>query len=117
MTDTFRIGLSPDFYVDAKGYFEDVVEKMFTRAPGVEYASMPPQPNKTATSEALNQFDAVVALAIRITPESLKGVERLAVVSRWGVGFDAINVDALTSQVIQQIDRRLVAYRERMGRV
>lgn len=29
----------------------------------------------------------------------------------------AFNVDALTSQVIQQIDRRLIAYRERMGRV
>jgi hypothetical protein len=28
-----------------------------------------------------------------------------------------INVDTLTSQVMQQIDRRLVAYRERMGRV
>ena len=28
----------------------------------------------------------------------------------------AINVDALTSQVMQQIDRRLVAWRERMGR-
>lgn len=28
----------------------------------------------------------------------------------------AINVEALTSQVIQQLDRRLIAYRERMGR-
>jgi hypothetical protein len=28
----------------------------------------------------------------------------------------AINVEALTGMVIQQIDRRLVAYRERMGR-
>lgn len=28
-----------------------------------------------------------------------------------------INVEALTSQVIQQLDRRLIAYRERMGRV
>lgn len=28
----------------------------------------------------------------------------------------AINVEALTSQVIQQLDRRLIAYRERLGR-
>ena len=28
----------------------------------------------------------------------------------------AIDVDALTSQVIHQLDRRLLAYRERMGR-
>lgn len=29
----------------------------------------------------------------------------------------AINVEAITSHVIQQLDRRLIAYRERMGRV
>jgi hypothetical protein len=29
----------------------------------------------------------------------------------------ALNVEALTGLVIQQIDRRLIAYRERMGRV
>jgi hypothetical protein len=28
----------------------------------------------------------------------------------------AINVEALTSQVIQQLDRRLIAYQERLGR-
>jgi hypothetical protein len=28
----------------------------------------------------------------------------------------AIDVDALTGLVIQQLDRRLIAYRERMGR-
>jgi hypothetical protein len=28
-----------------------------------------------------------------------------------------VNVEALTGMVIQQLDRRLIAYRERMGRV
>jgi len=28
-----------------------------------------------------------------------------------------LNIESLTTQVIQQIDRRLVAYRERMGRI
>jgi hypothetical protein len=28
----------------------------------------------------------------------------------------SVDVQALTSQVIQQLDRRLIAYRERMGR-
>jgi len=51
---------------------------------------------KTATAEALNQFDAVFALALRITAESLQGVDRLAIVARWGVGYDLIDVDALT---------------------
>jgi phosphoglycerate dehydrogenase-like enzyme len=57
---------------------------------------MPPQPDKTATPEALNQFDGVLALAMRINAGSLKGVDRLAIVARWGVGYDAIDVPALT---------------------
>jgi hypothetical protein len=38
--------------------------------------------------------------------------------SEWAApAAPAVNVEALTSQVIQQLDRRLLAYRERMGRV
>jgi phosphoglycerate dehydrogenase-like enzyme len=96
MTEKFRIGITPDFYTDAKGYFEDVVEKMFTGDPSLDCSPMPPQPNKTATPEVLNQYDAIVALGLRISAESLKGVDRLAIVARWGVGYDAIDVPALT---------------------
>ena len=96
MKDKFRIGISPDFFVDAKGYFEGPVEEVFGGANGIEVVPMPPQPNKTATPEALNQFDGVLALAMRINAGSLKGVDRLAIVARWGVGYDAIDVAALT---------------------
>jgi phosphoglycerate dehydrogenase-like enzyme len=57
---------------------------------------MAPQPQSTATPEALNQFDAIVNLALYLRAESLKGVERLAIVARWGVGYDRIDVAALT---------------------
>lgn len=96
MKNTFRIGITPDFYTDAKGYFEDVVAGQFGGVAAIEYGPIPPAPDKTATPEALQQFDAVVALAMRITAASLKGVDRLAVVARWGVGYDAIDVRALT---------------------
>lgn len=58
---------------------------------------MPPQPGKLATPEALDQFDGIFSPALKITPESLRGVRRLAVVARWGVGYDMINVAALTA--------------------
>jgi phosphoglycerate dehydrogenase-like enzyme len=96
MAPKFRIGITPDFYTDAKGKFEDVLEEQLRGLGGVESAPMPPQPGNVATPEALNQFDAVFSLALKITPESLKGVDRLAVVARWGVGYDMIDVDALT---------------------
>ena len=57
---------------------------------------MPPQPGKLATPEVLSQFDAIFSLGLRITRKSLEGVDRLALVARWGVGYDMIDVPALT---------------------
>jgi phosphoglycerate dehydrogenase-like enzyme len=92
----FRIGVTPDFYVEAKGRFERVLEEELSAAPSVEYGPMPPQPGKVATPEALDQFDAIFSLGLKITPDSLRGVRRLALVARWGVGYDMIDVDAMT---------------------
>jgi phosphoglycerate dehydrogenase-like enzyme len=58
---------------------------------------MPPQPGNIATPEALNQFDAIFSLAMKITADSLRGVDRLALVARWGVGYDMLDVPALTA--------------------
>src|SRR6266404_3296272 len=96
MTSKFRIGISPDFYIDAKGKFETVVEDQLRGVDGVESGPMPPQPGKLATPEALNQFDAIFSLAMKITADSLRGVDRLALVARWGVGYDMLDVPAMT---------------------
>jgi phosphoglycerate dehydrogenase-like enzyme len=94
---SFRIGISPDFYEDAKGHFEGPIEEKLAGLPGIECGPMPPQPGKLATADALQQFDAIFPLALKITTDSLIGVERLAVVARWGVGYDRIDVEALTA--------------------
>ena len=92
----FRVGVTPDFYAEAKGRFERELEECLGPVPGIAYGPMPPQPGNVATPEALDQFDAIFALALRITPESLRGVERLTLVARWGVGYDMIDTGALT---------------------
>src|SRR5436190_11481095 len=92
----FRVGISPDFYIDAKGRFEAALEARLGGSPFVAYEPMPPQPGKLANAEALNQFDAIFSLALKVTRESLAGVQRLALVARWGVGYDMIDVPALT---------------------
>ena len=97
MKPTFRLGMSPDFYTDAKGKFENVLESQVRGVPGLAFGPMPPQPGKLATPEALNQFDAICSIALKISPASLVGVDRLALVARWGVGYDMIDVDALTA--------------------
>ena len=92
----FRVGITPDFYLEAKGRFEAAVEARLTSVSGLEYGPMSPQPGKVATPEAMNEFDALFSLGLKITRESLTGVDRLAVVARWGVGYDMIDVPALT---------------------
>lgn len=96
-TENFRVGITPDFYTDAKGRFEDIVASAFSDVEHLDWKPMPDQPGKIATPEALNEFDALFALALKITADSVRGVERLAVVSRWGVGYDMLDVDALTA--------------------
>ena len=93
----FRVGITPDFYTDAKGRFEAALEQKFGNLRSIECAPMPPQPGKTATPAALNQFDAIFALGLRITASSLAGVERTILIARWGVGYDMIDVPALTA--------------------
>jgi phosphoglycerate dehydrogenase-like enzyme len=95
-SDQFRVGITPDFYTDAKGYFEGPVQDVFGGVPWIEVVPMPPQPKATATPEALEQFDAIMNLAVHVTANSLKGVKRLAIVARWGVGYDRIDAAALT---------------------
>src|ERR1043166_2771905 len=90
----FKIGVTPDFYVEAKGRFEFALETRLAAVEGIEYSPMPPQPGNVATPEALNQFDAVFALGLRITGDSLIGVHRLAVIARWGVGYDMMDFPA-----------------------
>jgi phosphoglycerate dehydrogenase-like enzyme len=97
MRDTkFRVGISPDFYIDAKGHFEGALAEAFVGFHSIECVSMPAQPHNVATPEALNGFDAVIVLALRVNAASLAGVERLALIARWGVGYDRIDLDALT---------------------
>jgi phosphoglycerate dehydrogenase-like enzyme len=96
MKQLFRIGASPDFYTEAPRHLNMVLENKLAGLEGVECVTMPPEHGKLATPDGMNQFDAIFALALKITADSLKGVVRPAVVARWGVGYDLIDVPALT---------------------
>ena len=66
-----------------------------------------PAPQRAAARAAATEAQAAVQAA---------AARREADAPRLAQPAPAIDVDALTGMVIQQIDRRLVAYRERMGR-
>lgn len=96
MSDSFRIGISDDFYTEAAEPLEYVCKKKFVGVPGLAWERLQTDADKWANAESLKDYDAMFALATKIDAESLRGVERLAVVARWGVGYDRIDVPALT---------------------
>lgn len=51
---------------------------------------------KVVFADEIVGYDALLMLAADITRETLAGNERLAVIARWGVGYDMIDVPACT---------------------
>ena len=91
----FRIGITPDFETVMRGIINPGVDEIFKPAPGIEWEYMP-DTGGVADPEVLNRYDAAVVLDYKFPAESFRGVERLAIIARWGVGFDRIDVPACT---------------------
>ena len=89
----FRVGITPDFATQAAGLLEPYLPEGLA---GAEWEVMPGE-GDTARAETLDRYDAVIALALRLPSSSLAGLERLAIIARWGVGYDRIDVPACTA--------------------
>jgi phosphoglycerate dehydrogenase-like enzyme len=92
----FEVGITPDFYTDARGRFEAALASKLEGVHGLTVRPMAERPAPEAAAEDVARFDAILALGMRFTRQSLRGCERLAVIARWGVGYDMIDVPALT---------------------
>jgi phosphoglycerate dehydrogenase-like enzyme len=91
----FRVGITPDFATEAKGLLDPALIKILGPVQGVEWEVMPDTAG-VAAAEVLDRYDAVIVLDYHFTAESFRGVDRLAVIARWGVGYDRIDVAAAT---------------------
>ncbi|MDX2179019.1 MAG: NAD(P)-dependent oxidoreductase [Bryobacteraceae bacterium] len=100
MSSTFLVGVTPDFLVDAKGRYEKELEQSFAGVAGLSWEVMPDQPGKVATLEAIDRYDAIFALGLKFARESVTGAKRLALIARWGVGYDMIDTAAITENDI-----------------
>jgi phosphoglycerate dehydrogenase-like enzyme len=95
MADTFRVALSGDFkHADGTPTFPDFDLEPLRLAPGVEMAFIDSE--SPISGEQLQDFDALILLAHRFGRESIPQGGRLAVVARFGVGFDSVDVEACT---------------------
>ena len=97
MTKTpFRVGVTADFETNAKGLLEPALAAVLDPIAGVEYETMP-DTGGVGAPEVLDRYDAVISLDYRFPAASFVGLERLVVLSRWGVGYDMVDVDACTN--------------------
>lgn len=92
----FSIGITSDFYTEAKGKFEDIVEAKFGGVPNLWVEPLPERSGNVAQLDDIDKHDAIFALATKFTAASVTGAKRLALISRWGVGYDMIDVPAIT---------------------
>jgi phosphoglycerate dehydrogenase-like enzyme len=91
----FRVALSADFRkADGSPLFPDFDLKPLIEAPGVEVLFL--EPADSLRADQLADADALILLTPRLSAESIHPNGRLAVVARFGVGYDNVDVDALT---------------------
>ena len=93
MSERLRVGVSADLKDSASEVLRPVLARCFNPLPQVEYEFMPEYKSHVSPSQICD-YDAVITLRPRYDTLSLQGVERLAVIARWGVGYDMIDVSA-----------------------
>jgi phosphoglycerate dehydrogenase-like enzyme len=92
----FRVAVSGDFTkADGTPAFPDFDMSPLDQNPNIEWAYIPGDTPIAARS--LEGFDALILLIPRITPESFPKDGRLALIARFGVGYDTVDVPACTA--------------------
>jgi D-3-phosphoglycerate dehydrogenase len=91
----FRLALSGDFLKpDGSPAYPDFDLTPLEQNPDVEAAYLPAK--SPIRAEDMKDFDALILLGLRFDRGSIPGDGRLAVVARFGVGYDTVDVDACT---------------------
>jgi phosphoglycerate dehydrogenase-like enzyme len=96
MPAPFRVGVTGDFLnSDGTLGFGDIGLDLLAGNPQVHYEFLPNSGNELPF-EIADQFDALLVLAPKITAKTVDGCQRLALVARFGVGYDSVDVEACT---------------------
>ena len=89
MSAPFRVALSGDFRKsDGSPVYPDFDLEPLRNAPNVEFVYL--EPRNPVEADQLKDFDALILLTQRFTKDSIHPNGRLAVVARFGVGYDTV---------------------------
>jgi D-3-phosphoglycerate dehydrogenase len=96
MREPFRVGVTRDFLKpDGSVGLGDVGLGMLDAAPGVEWEFLAEDAPRLRADQ-VRGYDALIVLTPKVTAETLDGADRLAVLARFGVGYDSVDVEACT---------------------
>jgi D-3-phosphoglycerate dehydrogenase len=97
MSGRFRVGVTRDFLKpDGTVGFGDIGLDLLDEAPGVEWEFLA-EDSPELRGEQVSGFDALLVLAPRVTAATLSGADRPAIIARFGVGYDSVDVPACTA--------------------
>jgi D-3-phosphoglycerate dehydrogenase len=92
----FRVGLTADFLkADGTLAMGDIGLGLLDEEASIQRSFFPAFLTEISPEQASGQ-DALLVLAPRVTARTLEGAEQLAVVARFGVGYDNVDVEACT---------------------
>jgi D-3-phosphoglycerate dehydrogenase len=95
MTGPFRVALSGDFRrADGSPTYPDFDLTPLRETPGLELSFL--ESASPLRADQLAEVDALILLAHRFDASSVPASGRLAVVARFGVGYDTVDVEACT---------------------
>jgi D-3-phosphoglycerate dehydrogenase len=97
MSTAFKVGITRDFLkADGTIGWGDIGLQRLDDAPNLEWEFLPER-TRVLSADHLRGYDALALLGPRVTAETLDGLDRLALIARFGVGFDNIDIDACTA--------------------
>jgi D-3-phosphoglycerate dehydrogenase len=97
MSGPFRVGVTRDFLgPDGTIGFGDIGLDLLDAAPGVEWEFLAEDTRELGAGQ-VRGYDALLVLAPRVTAATLAGADRLAIVARFGVGYDNVDVPSCTA--------------------
>jgi D-3-phosphoglycerate dehydrogenase len=100
MSHRFRVGGTRDFLKpDGTIGYGDIGLGLLDAAPRVEWEFLAEEARELRADQVGN-YDALLVLGPRVTGSTLEGAERLAVVARFGVGYDSIDIAACTREAV-----------------
>jgi D-3-phosphoglycerate dehydrogenase len=94
--DAFRIGYTKDFLTaDGRIGWGDIALDLLEGVPEIDFGFLP-ENEPVLTPANAGDYDALGVLTPRVTADLLDNAPRLAVVARFGVGYDNVDLDACT---------------------